>query len=104
MNPVINSPALKINLIISVTSAAVSPAALCRWIQISRSQTVINFNEQTQEFIAKIYCDLGKNIVSIGVASYFFKGMPLFFRISFGILGVAFILTSIYTYARKGGQ
>lgn len=59
-------------------------------------------NKDTQEFVAKIYCDLGKNIVSIGVASYFFKDMPLFFRIGFAILGVAFIVISVRLYAKKG--
>jgi predicted membrane-bound dolichyl-phosphate-mannose-protein mannosyltransferase len=63
---------------------------------------VIVMNKENLEFIAKINCDLGKNILSIGVASYFFKDMPLFFRIGFGILGLALILISIFLYVRKG--
>ena len=60
------------------------------------------FNKETKEFVAKIYCDLGKNIVSIGFASYFFKDLALPFRITFAILGVGLILYSVYTFHKKG--
>ena len=60
------------------------------------------FNKETDEFIAKIYCDLGKAIISIGFASYFFKDLPLIFRFLFGILGVALILLSVFTFNKKG--
>jgi len=55
------------------------------------------------EFVAEIYCDLGKNITSIGFASYFFKDLPLPLRIIFGILGVALIIYSVQFY-KKGGK
>ncbi len=61
-------------------------------------------NEATDEFIARIYCDLGKNVLSIGVASFFFKDMPLPFRIGFGILGLLLIIGSIYVYRNKGAR
>lgn len=62
-------------------------------------------NKKTDEFIAKIYCDLGKNIVSIGFASYFFKELPLPFRIILFILGIGLLFISVYsTYviSKKG--
>ena len=62
------------------------------------------FNELTQEFIAKIYCDLGKNILTIGFASYFFEKLPLPFRFGFVILGVGLILLSIHLISKKGGK
>ena len=62
------------------------------------------FNEETWEFTAKIFCDMGKNILSIGFASYFFKDLPLPIRIIFGILGTGFIIYSIYMISKKGGQ
>ena len=60
------------------------------------------FNEETWEFIAKIICDLGKNIVSIGFASYFFKDLPLPFRIGFVILGVVSLSISVTMISKKG--
>ena len=62
----------------------------------------IEFNKETEEFIAKVYCDLGKNIISIGFASYFFKDLPLPLRIVFAILGVSLVLLSIFTMHKKG--
>ena len=62
------------------------------------------FKDETLEFIAKIYCGLGTNIISIGVASLFFKDMALPFRIFFGILGVSMIIYSVYIMAQKGGK
>ena len=62
------------------------------------------FNEETWEFTAKTVGDLGKNIISIGFASYFFKDLPLPFRAGFGILGISLILWSIYLMSQKGGK
>ena len=61
------------------------------------------FNKETEEFLAKIYCDLGKNIVSIGFASYFFKELPLPFRIVLFILGVGLLFISVNMISKKGG-
>jgi len=62
----------------------------------------IKFNKETEEFIAKIYCDLGKNIVSIGFASYFFKDLALPLRVLFAIFGIGLIVLSIFTVHKKG--
>jgi len=59
-------------------------------------------SKEVEEFVAKIYCDLGKNILSIGFASYFFKDLSLPFRIGFVILGVSFIYVSVYIISKKG--
>jgi hypothetical protein len=56
---------------------------------------MIILHKEAEEFLAKIYCDLGKNIVSIGFASYFFKDLPLLFRVSFGILGLGLLAMSV---------
>ena len=65
---------------------------------------MIFINKETQEFIAKAYCDLGKNIISIGVASFFFKDMPLPFRFFFGIVGVGMLVYSVFIMAKKGDK
>ena len=57
----------------------------------------ITINKVVEEFLAKIYCDLGKNIVSIGFASYFFKELPLPFRIVLFILGIGLLFISVYS-------
>ena len=60
------------------------------------------FNEETWEFTAKVFCDLGKNVLTVGFASYFFERLPLPFRFGIGILGVGLILLSIYLISKKG--
>jgi len=60
--------------------------------------------QKTWDFTAKTINDLGKNIVSIGFASYFFKDLPLPTRIAIGILGVGLIYLSIYILDKKGAK
>ena len=59
--------------------------------------------EKVDEFVAKIFCDVGKNILTVGFASYFFKDLPLLFRIIFAILGVGFIIFSVW-FIKKGAE
>ena len=59
-------------------------------------------NEETWEYAAKIVGDLGKNIVSIGFASYFFKDLPLPFKVGFVILQVICLMSSVYMISKKG--
>ena len=65
--------------------------------------SVTTKKEEVNEFVAKIYCDLGKNVVTIGVASYFFKDMPLPFRIGLSILGIGFMIYSVQLF-KQGGK
>ena len=60
--------------------------------------------QKTWDFTAKTINDLGKNIISIGFASYFFKDLPLPTRIAIGILGLALICSSIYLMDKKGDK
>ncbi len=62
----------------------------------------IVLNKVAEEFTAKIYCDLGKNIVSIAFASYFFKDLPLPFRVVFVILGIGLLMFSVYIISKQG--
>ncbi len=62
------------------------------------------FNEETWEFTAKLVSDLGKNIISIGFASYFFEDLPLPFRFSFVILGLVSLIGSVVMISVKGDQ
>ena len=55
------------------------------------------------EFIARIYSDLGKNVASIAFATCFFKDLPLLLRIVFGIFGIGSILYSVWLY-KQGGK
>ena len=54
--------------------------------------------------MAKIFCNLGTNILSIGFASYFFKDLPLLLRIVFAVIGIGFIINSVYMISKKGGK
>ena len=60
------------------------------------------FNEETWEFIAKIFCDMGKAVLGIGLASYFFQGKPLLLQIFLGILGLGMLVYSVYMISKKG--
>ena len=56
------------------------------------------------EFIAKIFCDLGKAILTVGFASYFFEKLPLPMRIVFVILGMVMLLVSVAIFIKKGDK
>ncbi len=61
-------------------------------------------NSETWEFAAKTINDLGKNILTVGFASYFFEKLSLPIRVGLGILGIVLILVSIVMLSRKGGK
>ena len=56
----------------------------------------------TQEFIAKYLGDLSKAILTVGLASYFFKEMILLLRIGFPVLAVVFFISSVILMESKG--
>jgi len=60
-------------------------------------------DEARQEFIAKNLADLGKGILLVGFASYFFERLPVWLRVAFVGLGCLFFVTSIFILPRKGG-
>lgn len=62
----------------------------------------IILNKKAEQCLASIYGDLGKNIVSIGVASYFFKELPLPFRIVLFIIGIGLLALNVYLVSKKG--
>jgi len=62
-----------------------------------------HINPETKEFIAKILCDLGKAILTVGLASSFFEKMTLWLRFFFGILGITMLILSVVFIARKKG-
>jgi len=47
------------------------------------------------EFIAKIICDLGKAILTVGFASYFFEKLIMPLRIGFISLGLVLLGLSV---------
>jgi hypothetical protein len=53
------------------------------------------------EFIAKIFCDLGKAILTVGFASYFFEKLILPLRIGFVIIGLVLLGISIILMMSK---
>ena len=63
---------------------------------------MLTIDKDVREFIAKIIADLGKAILTVGFASYFFEKLPIMLRIGFVIMGVIFLVTSVILYAWKG--
>jgi len=55
------------------------------------------------EFIAKTVADLGKAILTVGFASYFFERLPVSLRIGFSVLGALLVIVSIFIHPRKEG-
>ena len=53
------------------------------------------------EFIAKIICDMGKAILTVGFASYFFEKLVLPLRIGFITLGLALLGLSVILMISK---
>jgi len=53
------------------------------------------------EFIAKIICDLGKAILTVGFASYFFEKLVLPLRIGFVVIGIALLGLSVILMMSK---
>ena len=58
-----------------------------------------SFDHSVKEFIAKIICDLGKAILTVGFVSYFFEKLPFPLRVAFVISGIILLLISIIIYA-----
>ena len=61
-----------------------------------------SFDHSVKEFIAKIICDLGKAILTVGFASYFFEKLPFPLRVAFVFIGVIITVIGIILYALKG--
>lgn len=59
-------------------------------------------DQSCREFIAKNVADLGKAILTVAFASYFFERLPGFLRVSFVALGVTFLVASVLIYAWRG--
>ena len=60
-------------------------------------------DEGRREFIAKNVADMGKAILTVGFASYFFERLPMWLRVAFVGLGVVFLAASVFIFPRKGG-
>ncbi len=60
--------------------------------------------ERKIEFIAKTITDLGKAIVVVGLASYFFEKFPFVWRITVSILSVVLIFAGIFIYPERAGE
>ena len=53
------------------------------------------------EFIAKIFCDLGKAILTVGFASYFFEKLAWPLRVGFAFVGIALLGISVILMMSK---
>ena len=60
--------------------------------------------ERKIEFVAKTFADVGKGILVVGFASYFFKEFPFTWRVTISILSLGLIVVSICIYPEKGGE
>ena len=63
---------------------------------------IIGIKERTQDFIAKYFGDLSKAVLTVGLASHFFKELPIFLRIGLVVLAFVFFTVSVILIERKG--
>jgi len=62
---------------------------------------MIPFDESTNEFIARNLADLGKAVIGVGFASYFFEKLPLYLRIAFVLFGVICLGVAVYIHLNR---
>ena len=55
-------------------------------------------------FIAETITDIGKVIFAVGLASYFFEKLPIFWRITGIILSLIFIFFGVIIYPEGGDK
>lgn len=65
---------------------------------------MIIIGDKRKEFIGKMVSDLGKAVVTVALASYFFKEFPLWLRIGVTIFGFILLLVSIVIVPEEGGN
>ena len=58
--------------------------------------------EKTQDYIAKYFGDLSKAVITVGLASHFFKEMPTFLRAGLGVVAIALFMLSVILIEKKG--
>ena len=62
-------------------------------------------DDARREYIARQIGDLGKNILTVALASYFFEKFPLWVRVSLAIIAIAFLVFGVFIQpAKKGNQ
>ncbi len=69
-----------------------------------RACVKLTINQNVIEFIAKIICDLGKAILTVGFASYFFEKLILPLRVGFVIIGIVLLVISVILMMIKKGD
>ena len=65
---------------------------------------IISIKERTQDFIAKYFGDLSKAVFTVGLASHFFKEMPISLRIGLVVLAFVFFTVGVILIERKGDK
>jgi hypothetical protein len=65
---------------------------------------LIKNKKEVWDFIAKYFGDLSKAIVTVGVASYFFKEMPMPLRILCGVMALVFLVISVIIINNQQGE
>lgn len=63
---------------------------------------MIIIGNKRREFIGKMVSDIGKAIVTVGLATYFFKEFPTILRVGMTVLGIFFLIISIVITPEKG--
>jgi hypothetical protein len=89
---IINLRSVPISVVLPLLSLTVKAKGIC--VKFIIDQNVI-------EFIAKIFCDLGKAILTVGFASYFFEKLILPLRIGFIAMGIALLGISVILMMSK---
>ncbi len=60
-------------------------------------------DDRRREFVARMVTDLGKAILAVALASYFFERFPLWLRGVLPSLGVVFLVVSVFIHPKQRG-
>ncbi|OGW72740.1 MAG: hypothetical protein A2Y02_03170 [Omnitrophica bacterium GWA2_52_12] len=64
---------------------------------------MIYLDFETKEFVARTITDLGKAILTVGFASYFFEKLPLYWRFGIPVVGGLLLAVGVILFSTRKG-
>jgi len=61
-------------------------------------------DDRRREFVAKNVADVGKAVLAVALASYFFERFPLWLRWMLPSLGMISLITSVWIHPKQKGD
>lgn len=65
------------------------------------TDSVAILDDRRREFVARNIADVGKAVLAVTLASYFFERLPLWLRWTLPILGFVFLISSVWIHPKQ---